>query len=691
MNVRLISIYLCATIAISCFVGTFYYTHRYFGIQKTTIQNTTRELNHALDQSTNTLQENLSAIEDSVQKLTDELSNNDTTTLPLDALLKNQLKQTGILTPLGIIAAYQPFAHDADHRLWSLVYAIKNNQPTRLNLSYDYTLPTKQASVPTEWYNNVLTQGAHWEEAYFGAAQKSLIIVYSAPFFKHTDLKKQKIIGVISKSFNLYKLGTVVRELSVGNAGIGFALSTNGTNIAPLPQAMQQTHINELILQAKLKKSGTYPIIDQASGERAVILYRFIPNAKIVLGVYFLMSELLTSAEESLRKLVLLMLLMAVCTITSSIITFTLYLPTKKNIQLSCITISGVFFCATIIAWYLELNSQHATPNAQSIVLRTTMAKTILNQAAKTEAGKNTTTIKTGITINTIDYLAKNQVTLTGLVWQRYPLKIPTHVPREVLLPDIIKPFKKVLISRTQHFEEELYIWQFSGVSTLTPITPQLFPFDEQGINLSFEISPVQYPCALIPDFNSYKAISPHTLPGIRLQEKSPKFMLNKSFFNYQQKTEFYDIAPRLSGPLSTEPSLYFSIILSRTISDMLVLYLIPIAVALILLYIATGMLERNQLYLPKFIDFAASVFLTLTFIQPALRKATGSSITSYLEYYYMLIYSITCILLIIGMAYTRLQQNNLDTLHNHFFWIHHLLLPTTLSIIFLFSVLIFY
>lgn len=690
MNVRSIGTYVCITVAACCFLGTLYYTYRYFAIKHNTIRQATQQLKQALDQSKKTFEENLYIVEQSMQQASTQLSTANMNDSSIDSLLKNHLQQIGILMPRATAVAYQPFEHDAQHRLWSLSYILKNNVPTKIFIKYDYTLPSLQANASTEWYNEALMQGAHWGDPYFSTSQQLLVLVYSVPFFKITE-KKQKISGIFAKTFDLHQLSAVIRELSVGNAGAGFAITTNGTSIAAPPKTMPQKYVNEFVIYAQKNISGTYNTIDTAHGERAVILYHLIPRTKIIIGVYFLTSELLATTVNLLRQIILLIIFLSISTIIALLIMLMLNNPTHKIIQNVCITISMLLFCAILFTWYLEITSKRRPPVAESLVLRSAMAKKILTQISSEEGTKQPTTfIKTGVNLTTIDYTG-NQVLITGMVWQRYPIKTPPIVSREILLLEIIKPFKKTLFSKTETFEDERYLWQFSGVCNFVPITPRLFPFDDLMINLSFETAPVQYPCALIPDFDAYDNINPTALPGITLQGRSPRFTLDESFFNYQRKITLYDIAPNLAGPISPDPSLCFTVVLSRSASDMLILYLIPIIVALILLYVATGLLARDTFYLTNFIGLAASVFLTLTFVQPALRRATGSNVTCYLEYYYITVYCITGALLIGSIIYTRLPVQRQKNMAEHFFWIHQLFLPTTLTIIFLFSVLIFY
>jgi hypothetical protein len=170
--------------------------------------------------------------------------------------------------------------------------------------------------------------------------------------------------------------------------------------------------------------------------------------------------------------------------------------------------------------------------------------------------------IPTGVYLQSFEFLSSNDIEMSGFVWQRYGPEIPESVTRGVVFPEQIEDaYNPVEAWRTEKDGAELIGWYFSGTFRQN-FDYGLYPFDQQDIWLR-----LWHPdddVALVPDFDSYRDLSPRTMPGLDTEVVYGGWDPIKSQFSYDLLDYNVDFGLGYGFSGVPDPEFYFSLSLAR-------------------------------------------------------------------------------------------------------------------------------
>ena len=97
----------------------------------------------------------------------------------------------------------------------------------RLEDTYDYTNPNVSAS---SWYLEGIQGECKWLEPFFEHASQTWLLVYTAPFFRHTE-KGAVPAGIVFVTHSLDTFTSLLKFIDSGENGFSYLLSKNGTYV----------------------------------------------------------------------------------------------------------------------------------------------------------------------------------------------------------------------------------------------------------------------------------------------------------------------------------------------------------------------------------------------------------------------------------------------------------------------------
>jgi len=317
---------------------------------------------------------------------------------------------------------------------------------------------------------------------------------------------------------------------------------------------------------------------------------------------------------------------------------------------LSAIVLSVLCAAELFFIWHyaynkgLEYHKNHTLINTKST----------LNQQLN-NFNKAFTAIPTGILIEHARFSrSDNEVypglLINGYIWQRYTIGQHDNINRGVILPDAAGQLNLKELYRKREGNQEIIGWSFAAhMFQLFKLTD--FPFDHRHIKLQLQHVDFEKNVILSPDLESYKSLSPESLPGI--SNPILHWQTQESFFTYKLrdfKTNF-----GVKSFISNEfPQLYFYAIVQRMITDSALMYILLLIAAAIILFITllaflkdkalSGLLGFSTL---GTLSVCSSLLFVLITSHIDMRRAIDIDGTAYLEYIYFIIY---CAILIVGI-----------------------------------------
>lgn len=121
--------------------------------------------------------------------------------------------------------------------------------------------------------------------------------------------------------------------------------------------------------------------------------------------------------------------------------------------------------------------------------------------------------IKTGVYIQSIEFLGPYNVRACGYIWQRYPKSAAPELRRGVVLPEADRQDFSVSY-RIQQENEELIGWYFTA-NLRENFDYSRYPFDWQEVWFRLWYVDPERNVVLVPDFASYKSLDPRATPGL--------------------------------------------------------------------------------------------------------------------------------------------------------------------------------
>ena len=604
----------------------------------------------------------------------------------IESIIKERTREIPELQ--GITACYEPYAFSADRRLFCPYYNNGTDRYVYVGDSYDYTDKDRKG---TEWYNEVVQDGAEWVEPYYAEAAKDWYIDYGIPFYYTEGPKKGEVRGTITMSFVASGFKSIVLSLSLGKTGYGIVTSEKGnflshpiddyigtTNLETVKSSETQPELIEAYTGMQQGDKGSVAFRENQDGAEVLFFYDTIDVSGWAIGLLFYKNELLGDIAGHNRRYIRLGLILSAFLLIIIAIYFNKdYLDFREIWQLSILAsillIGNIFF-----VWYLEHNRSLAREKlSPPITDRTALSNFIDQQHQRLEKLKlrKSTPVPTGLLIRRMEFENSYELNVSGTVWQKYPLEIADRVSVGFSLPQT-SPFaeasyiEEVYRKRVEPTEKKpghlLVRYEFR--TTLEQyLDYKDFPFDKR--HLKVHIAPLQITDQLLftPDLSGYEFTNPVRRPGLDPDVHISGNRVTKSYFSYIVKSYSTNFGYTSKTLFEEVPALWFNVNLRRTLINVFVTYLIPIFVTLTMVFIllvASSKGEERQ----GIIESMAAFFFVLIFSHIDMRREIITPDLIFLEYFYFITYILIVLTTANLITYAKNRTQVFDFNENQIF-----------------------
>lgn len=261
-------------------------------------------------------------------------------------------------------------------------------------------------------------------------------------------------------------------------------------------------------------------------------------------------------------------------------------------------------------------------------------------------SGVDPVRIPTGVLLQSMEFLSGDNVQLTGYVWQRFGPDVPDDVVQGVVLPEAIREaYDAKEAYRHVEGDVETVGWYFYA-TLRQPFSYGRYPFDEQDVWLRLWSRDLANDVVLVPDFASYRELTPGALPGIESEFVFGGWKPIDSGFTYSVQS--YDTSFGIGSPddVPRLPELYFNLILDREFGGPFFEHLVfSIAVAVLLfglLVLTTddeNLKARFQLSTAGVLGAASGLLFAVILKHNQLRNVVGNQGVSYIEVIPIILY----------------------------------------------------
>lgn len=659
--------------------------YQFISLRQTINQNFEHAAQKKLDDATQQLSTLFQEVTLVAHTLEQQISTNNYTKKSLKNLLKKTLIDNPRIASIG--AAFQPYQFDANKRLFA-PYWIRNKtiEYKPIHSEYDYTLTSKQAQANTDWYSQTLQKGSFWADPFFGSAINDNVIVYAVTVYNKKDIKRQKPIGMVYVDYKLDRLRHLVNSIDLGNFGYGFVISQHGKfashpvesyykeekTILDLAKEFQSTELERLNHIITTAKSGHthYKIFN--TGQDSTIFYKIIPPTNLILGLLFIKEETLAQHVDNFRKkslfilFYLLILLLSLCALIFRIDKMDAWRLGYFSVGTSLFLILGI-----ICIWQLAKMYPLEKKQNQIILLNhSSIKKALLPFKTNSKLIK----IKCGIFLQNLYYSAIDKIYASGYIWFKYPIK-HTRPIQDFIFPNAVEQIHRTLLVQDKTDNHNIKIWWFTGLFQQQNNVTKTYPIDTTHIKIMIDYPEINNSIFFTPDLDAYEKINPTAFPGITPNLQIPQWFLKKSFFSYEAVNQ--QQTPRKN-------TLSYNITLQRNFSRPLATYLLPLILALLLLFMCSFFISRLNYTFHVIISFI--IFTYIVFAQASIKNVP----VCYLEYCYL----VTCIIIILNLINTPLRKQQKTpklTSLNPNMLAKILLCPTYFVIIFIITAYMFY
>jgi len=422
----------------------------------------------------------------------------------------------------------------------------------------------------------------------------------------------------------LKNLGNQVSLLDTSNLakiGYQFIISKQGDFITyPIPEYVNknifETTKRDKVLEQLAKSAihnndGFVEYFNQTTGQTLWIFYQPIPTTEWSMFTV-LIKDSFISPTASWRLWIELGL------ITFLVFLFSLILRVDTgnsfDLWVASFITSVLFLISLYVVWdFIETQPviSNKNPHQTSIV-----SPEGLNSFFNSTQTNKLALIPTEVVIEYLEFDDNDAINIAGYVKQQYQSEIHNEITRGFTLPQA-KTTKVNIIDHYLTDQTETIRWNF------TAHIPQEFdyyhyPLDRRIINLSVQHADKN--AILIPDF--YPVMNPTSHPGVGKLNFLSDWNVHSSFFNYQNKHDFY-----------------LSIVLQRDLLNPFVYHVLPLIVVLVMLFTISLLMGQITTYF-NVIPPLTALFIGTVLSHIGLRQNISMWVILYGEYFYVFTYT---------------------------------------------------
>lgn len=341
----------------------------------------------------------------------------------------------------------------------------------------------------------------------------------------------------------------------------------------------------------------------------------------------------------------------------------------KKAWTLSII-VSALFLMTLISMWYVIANRYSPSPDQVSSGHE--VSQRVENFIKKQQASTFDNVpvfIKTGLFIQSFEFLNANTVRVSGYVWQIIPKQmLQGDISPGVVFPEANTGFEMNQIYDLNVADHKVLGWHFYGLSLQQNFNYSDYPFDVQSIWIRLWPKDFKKNIILTPDLTAYNSTATGEIFGLDNDIVKHGFSFKETYFTMpliEYDTNF-GIPENVISKKSLE--LDFHIVVGRHLINPFLIHLLPIIVIWCILFALTMVITNNDQFAAKvkfsttqlFIALGGIIFSVLL-ISTNLRDQYIDQPILYIEYFYLITYII--IMLVAFDAYILSTKTDIHTI----------------------------
>ena len=272
--------------------------------------------------------------------------------------------------------------------------------------------------------------------------------------------------------------------------------------------------------------------------------------------------------------------------------------------------------------------------------------------------------IPTGSFIQSFEFLDPETVRVTGYIWQKYDAVAKQHgIEPGFTLPQIITTQRTGYKEKAYQFDYAdytLYGWYFEA-DLYQHFNYETYPFDRKTIWLRMWPKHFYDNVVLTPDLETYQSTRAEDTFGLDQELVLKGFDLKETYFSY--KLTSYDTNFGIKQYVGTHdfPEMYFNVVIKRKLTNILVIYLLPIFVVWCILFALLLIITRDPTQAKRFsfstagiLASSAALFFTVILSHVNLRADFIGYPLMYIEFFYIISYLIIIFLAMDGYLICR-------------------------------------
>jgi hypothetical protein len=290
--------------------------------------------------------------------------------------------------------------------------------------------------------------------------------------------------------------------------------------------------------------------------------------------------------------------------------------------------------------------------------------------------------IPTGLFIQSIDFKDSNDVNITGLIWQKYPLDME-GVQRGFFFPEQVYS-GDTIIEKIYEVEDEsrghvLIGWYFD-VTVRQYFDYSRYPLDihsvwlriwrKDFINAGHMI--------LVPDFNAYDLVDradgskglPKTF-GLDEDIVPGGWIIDETFFNYKKIAYDMDFGFETDED-QVYKELHFDIGIRRKFTNAFIINLVPLMIVALLLFSQVMTVTADEKRAEKFgfttgevITTCAALFFVVMLAHIQVRSLFAGAGLVYIEYFYLIMYFVILFTALNAYIFSLGKLPHFDLIHH--------------------------
>ncbi len=618
-----------------------------------------QSLNHVLEVASNNAErqaknasQNIGEELDSLKAVTESNAQELSTGRINGSQISERLKETIDKHPelLGVVVAFKPYEYNPEKRLYAPYYVMTDGERQLIQIEnvYDYTQPDNTGGNRTIWYNQPIRLGAGWIEPYYGTASKSLIAVYSSPFYRtNASMGTKSPIGVTSVIYSLEDVRHLVGSFDLGNTGYGFIITEKGTIVShPIKEYLGKNIANSEIdetfrMMSQNVTFGKYKVINnKITNQNFWVYYEPIPSTNWTLGVSFVQDEILDSMIQYKHHALIQIGIVAIVFLFFLIVLiFRAYKFDVHKSWMVAILFSILCIIGTGLIIYISID-EISNDNHMVFIVDKTSTEACLNkltQKINYSSSEYHEYIPTGIFLNSLQFLKSHDIYITGYIWQKAPSN--TNITAGITFPEATN-IEMEEVSNSKN----VTMWNFKATIRKS-FDYSKYPFDSENVGIRLWNKDLDQKVILTPDLDSYNVIQPDLKPGLDKDLFLEGYEIQKSYFTYKLNSYTTNLGIR-EGESNQTSELYFNVDVKRNFKNVLLSDLPPLIIAFILLFIVilrqsidTEANTKHDIRAGLVLTYCAALLFVLITFHLDLQRQLDTDGIFYMGYYYYIVY----------------------------------------------------